>query len=87
MVLDDRHISYLRLVQRGAIQLWWAPRKLDSRYVNNDWSNGRQEVDQIVAAQMKALGMTHVVNSSGKQLIELTERGHGVLADEDAAWT
>lgn len=86
MVLDDRHIAYLRLVEAGVIHLWWAPKKIASRYVNSDWSNGRKEVDQTVAAQMKALGLTHVASRDGKQVIALTERGVAVLIEEDEAW-
>jgi len=88
MILDDRHIAYLFLVEAGLIQLWWAPRKVHSRYVNSDWSNGKQEVDQTVAAQMKALGMTHVVTraGTGKQILELTEKGRHTLDEEREAY-
>jgi len=87
MVIEDRHISYLREVEANRIRLWWAPKKTFSKYVSRDWSEGRKAVDQTVAAQMKALGLTHVVNNGGIFNIQLTAKGADILRDEEEAWT
>lgn len=86
MVLDDNHIGYLRLVASGVIRIWWNPTKTISRYVNKEWFGGSREINQTVAAQMKALGMTHVVVKHGFCEVELTTKGEGVLLEEDEAW-
>ena len=63
MILDDRHIEYLRLVNAG-----------------------KSEVNQIVAAQMRALGATHIVSHGGHTFVSLTEYGKKILIEEDEAW-
>lgn len=81
MVLEDKHISYLELVSKGHVSLWWnLPRTL-SKYVCPE-----VEVDQIVAAQMHALGATRIVAKAGKQYVALTDRGETILLDEAEAW-
>jgi hypothetical protein len=88
MILDDRHIAYLKKVEAGHIKLWWGHRKLFARYVNNQPSEfGWHSVDQTVAAQMKALGLTRIVNSGGLFAVRLTSRGEAQLEDEKEAWT
>jgi hypothetical protein len=88
MVLDDTHIEYLKLVKAKKVGLWSAYRHGPSRYVCLDWANGRVEVDQRVAAQMHALGMTHVISVRGKSrpVIELTAKGEATLSEEDESW-
>ena len=86
MVLDDSHINYLRLVSQGIITIWWNPTRTLTRYVCSDWANGRKDVNQTVAAQMKALGMTHVVREGTRVKLALTEKGEKVLLEEDEAW-
>lgn len=84
MILDDRHINYLKLVKEGRVALWWAPGKKVSRYVTR--MQDTEEIDQQVAAQMKALGMTHVVANKSFMNIALTERGENTLIEEDETW-
>lgn len=86
MVLDDRHIEYLQQVNLGNIRLWRAPGDDSSRYINSDWAGGRKTVDQIVAASMKALGLTRIVSERGDLKVVLTEKGELVLIEEDEAW-
>jgi len=87
MILEDKHISYLELVSRGHVVLWWNPPKTMSKYVCSEWYEGRVDVDQIVAAQMHALGATRIVAKSGKQFVALTDRGETILLDEAEAWS
>lgn len=83
MVLEDRHISYLTLVRQGVVKLWWNPIRSISRYVNVEKTS---DIDQIVAAQMKALGATRIIYKAGQQYVALTPRGESLLVDEDEAW-
>lgn len=88
MVLEDRHIAYLKQVEDNRVKLWWNPSRTLSRYVDSVWGDTAQIIDQTVAAQMHALGATHVISGGGQrtQLIELTERGKKILLDEAMAW-
>lgn len=86
MVLEDRHIDYLKLVDRRLIKLWQNPTRSVLKYVNSSWTNGPVDVDQTVAAQMHALGATHIVYSTGIQYVALTKRGEDILNDEAESW-
>lgn len=88
MVLEDKHIHYLKQVEENRVKLWWNPTKTLSRYVDSVWGDDAQIIDQTVAAQMHTLGATHVAAGGGMrtQPIELTDRGRKILLDEAEAW-
>lgn len=85
MILGTDHINYLKRVALGQIKLWFSPDRKVQLYVSSDWKASR-EVNQIVAAQVKALGLTHVVYSNSNMEIHLTPSGQQMLLDEDEAW-
>lgn len=82
MVLEDRHIEYLQLVRRDTICVQWTSGWGSSSYISTE----NIVVNQLVAAQMMALGATHIVTHGHSQKLALTSRGESILVDEEEAW-
>jgi hypothetical protein len=82
MVLDDRHILFLRHVFREVIRLKKGTFLGARKYVSTD----KTPVDQTVAAQMHILGATRLVSRGSKVVVVLTNKGQEILLEEDEAW-
>lgn len=76
MNLEESHIQYLNMVKDLRVRLWWNTSKTVSKYVDSLWGESHQKIDQVVAAQMHAIGATHVGNNNR---IELTDRGEKIM--------
>lgn len=80
MVISDRHIRYLELVERGKVTL------KNHMYVGGDWASGQVEVDHIAAVHAELMGLTRIVSTARGIVVSLTIRGASVLEDEREAW-
>lgn len=90
-MLDNAHVEYLELVEQGLVRLWMAPGRKVMKYVYNrfETKETNPEIDQRVAAQVKAMGLTRLTNSRGgfkSTMVELTDRGNKILDDERESW-
>lgn len=86
-MLKDEQIEYLKLVEQELVHLWVAPGRQVLKYVFHSFESKdtNPEIDQKIAAQVKAMGLTRVNPSfSGfrNTPVELTERGKRILEDE-----
>jgi hypothetical protein len=94
MGLETCHIEFLQLVAKNEVRLWYAPGGKTINYVHTVWGETHQSLDQKVAAQAKALGLTKVTHIAGDTrstharptVVVLSDRGARVLEDEEKAW-
>lgn len=77
MMLDDKHVNYLKMVKDGRVAL-----RNGKYYGYVNPFNGRGHVEQAVAISVEYLGLTHITPEG----VRLTSRGEWVLAEEEEAW-
>lgn len=80
MLITDKHIEYLELVERGRVTI------KNHMYVCGDWASGKVSVDHIIAVHAELLGLTHIVSADDRILVELTAHGRSVLDDDRESW-
>lgn len=80
MLITDRHITYLELVEQGRVTL------KNHQYVGGDWASGRVDVDHIIAVHAELLGLTHIISKDGRIMVALTKHGLSVLSDDRESW-
>lgn len=80
MLITDRHIEYLELVERGAVTV------KNHQYVAGDWASGRPEVDHIIAVHAELLGLTRIIHTENGLTVSLTTHGLAVLNDDRECW-